>query len=180
MMAGMTLIAPVMTAVVLIVTLLSCISDVRSLRIPNWHSLVILAAFIPAWLAAPEAFIGLAQHAAAMAIMLVVSYIMFSLRMMGGGDSKLATVLGLWVGLSGLPPYIFYMAIAGGVMGLVSLLLRKKKIFKNPRPGSWIEQVQAGRNAVPYGVAISIGAWVALFHTGFLDNQLNEVFSIIH
>jgi prepilin peptidase CpaA len=175
----MTIITALMTLVIFIVTLLSCVSDVRSLRIPNWHSLVILGCFIPAWLAAPEAFNGLTQHAAAMGGMFVIGYLMFSLGMMGGGDSKLATVLGLWVGLNGLMPFIFSMAIIGGVIGLVTIIISKKKPFKNPLPGSWIEQAQTGHNAIPYGVAISSGAWVALYHTGFLHQQLNEVFNII-
>ncbi|MCE9508439.1 MAG: prepilin peptidase [Alphaproteobacteria bacterium] len=175
----MMIITAFMTLIVFVVTLLSCVSDVRSLRIPNWHSLVILGCFIPAWLATPGAFDGLPQHAAAMGVMFVVGYLMFSLGLMGGGDSKLATVLGLWVGLNGLAPFILSMAIAGGVVGLVSIIISKKKFFKNPLPGSWIEQVQAGRNAIPYGVAISIGAWAALSHTGFLHHQLDEVFNII-
>jgi prepilin peptidase CpaA len=176
----MTIITLIMTLIVFIVTLLSCVSDVRSLRIPNWHSLVIIICFLLAWLATPEAFSRLVGHLGAMGIMLVVSYAMFALGMMGGGDSKLGTALGLWVGLAGLIPFMFYMALMGGVIGIASLVIGKKKPFKTPAPGSWIEQVQAGKNTIPYGVAISFGAWAALFYTGFLHNQLNEVFSIIH
>ena len=176
----MAVITIIMTCIVLIVTILSCISDVRSLRIPNWHSLVILGCFIPAWLATPEAFSGLWQHSGAMMGMFAVTYIMFCLGMMGGGDSKLGTVLGLWTGLKGLLPFMVYMAIMGGVVGIISLFIRKNKPFKTPLPGSWVDQLQNGRNAVPYGVAISFGAWAALFHTGFMHNQLNEVFRIIH
>lgn len=175
----MTTVTPLMTLIVFIVTLLSSVSDVRSLRIPNWHALVILGCFIPAWLAAPGAFEAPWQHLAAMGAMLVLGYLMFSFGLMGGGDAKLAAAVGLWVGLGGLAPFIFSMAIMGGIIALVSIAVSKKKFFKNPLPGSWIEQVQAGRNAVPYGVAISAGAWAALYHTGFLHNQLNEVFSII-
>ena len=36
------------------------------------------------------------------------------------------------------------------------------------------------RCAVPYGLAISFGAWAAFFHTGFLDHRIDEVIKIIH
>ncbi len=176
----MTIITLVMTFVVLVITLLSCISDIRSLRIHNFNSLAILFCFFPAYFASPESFNDLWQHFAAMAGVFAVTYIMFTLGMMGGGDSKLGTVLGLWIGLKGLIPFIFYMTLMGGLLGLISLIIFRKKPFKNPKQGSWIAELQEGRNAVPYGVAISFGFWVAFFHIGFAHNQLNEVFKIIH
>ncbi len=176
----MIIITLLMTIVILVVTILSCVSDVRSLRIPNWHSLVILACFVPAWLAAPTAFGAIWGHVGAMVCLLALTYAMFTFGMMGGGDSKLGTALGLWVGPQGLIFFMLYMAVMGGVMGLFSLVLRKNKPFKNPHPGSWVEQAQNGRNAVPYGVAITVGSWAAFFHTGFLYNQLNELIKIIH
>jgi len=176
----MAIITPMMVFVVLIVTLLSCISDVRSLRIHNLNSLVILFCFFPAYFASPESFNALWQHLAAMVIMFTVSYVMFVFGMMGGGDSKLGTVLGLWIGLKGLMPFIFYMAIMGGLIGFIALVIFRKKPFKNPMQGSWVAELQEGHNAIPYGVAISFGFWAAFFHTGFAYSQLNEVLKIIH
>jgi len=176
----MAIITFIMTVAVLAVSALSCISDVRSLRIPNWHSLAVLGFFFPAWLASPEAFGGIWQHMAAMGIMFAVTYTMFILGMMGGGDSKLGTALGLWAGLKGLLPFIFYMSIMGGILGLLSFVLRKKKFFKNPKPGSWVGQLQEGRSAIPYGIAISFGAWAAFLYTGFVHNQMSEVLKLIH
>src|ERR1700722_2220524 len=173
-------ITPVMLFAVFIVTVLSCVSDIRSLRIPNAYALIILACFVPAWLATPADFGPLWYHLAAMGLMFVLSYLMFCKGMMGGGDSKLATALGLWVGLKGLLPFVFYMALMGGVLGAVTLCLRKKKLLSNPKAGSWIEQVQSGQNAVPYGVAISFGSWASFFHTVLIHHHLNEVFKIIH
>ena len=168
----MAIITLVMTLTVFAVTVLSCVSDVRSLRIPNTHALVILGCFIPAWLATPAAFGPFWPHMEAMGIVFIITYIMFCLGMMGGGDSKLGTALGLWVGLKGSLPFVFYMAVMGGLLGAITLLLQKKKPFKNPRPGSWIEQVQSGQNAVPYGVAISFGSWASFCHTGLITSSI--------
>lgn len=176
----MIVISLLMTAIVFVVTVLSCVSDIRSLRIPNWHSLVILCCFAPAWWAMPGLFGALWQHVGAMGFMFVMTYAMFILGMVGGGDSKFATALGLWIGLKGLILFMFYMAIIGGVVGIASLAIRKYKPFKNLKAGSWAEQAQSGRNVVPYGLAIGLGAWVTFFHTGLIYNQLNEVIRIIH
>ena len=176
----MAIVTLVMIVTVLMVTVLSCISDVRSLRIPNMYALIILVCFVPAWFTAPVDLGPIGYHIASMGIMFIVSYLMFCKGMMGGGDSKFGTALGLWVGLRGLVPFVFYMALMGGILGLITLFLRKKKPFTNPRPGSWVEQVQTGHDAIPYGVAISFGCWAAFFHAGLVDNQLNEIFKIIH
>lgn len=176
----MAIITLVMIIIVFVVTVMACISDIRSLRIPNAYSLIVIACFIPAWIAEPRNFVPLWDHLAAMVIIFGITYAMFTAGMMGGGDSKFGTALGLWVGLKGLLPFVFYMALVGGLLGAVALGLRNRKLFRNPGPGSWVEQLQLGKNAVPYGVAISLGSWVSFLHTGFLDHQLNEVFKIIH
>jgi prepilin peptidase CpaA len=174
------MIAALMTCAVLAVTFLSCVSDIRSMRIPNIYSGAILAAFAVAFAASPESFGKWWEHAGAFALMFLVTFGMFMAGMVGSGDTKLGSVLALWVGFKGLMPYLFFMALAGGVLGAVSLLLRGKKIFKNPQPGSWVAKAQDGKSAVPYGVAISVGAWAALFHTGFIYHQIDEVIKIVH
>ena len=170
-----------MTAVILVTTLLACVSDVRTMRIPNMHSVVIAAAFLVAFAASPESFPGKWWfYPAALAIMFAITFGMFAKGMIGGGDAKLGSALALWVGLQGLVPYVFWMAIAGGLLGVASLFIKKSKRFTGLPPENWIAQVQEGRNAVPYGIAISAGAWGALLQTEFLSHQLHEVLKIIH
>lgn len=169
-----------MTFVVLIVTILSSISDIRDLRIPNWHSLVIIAAFFIAYAFSPKYFHSLNQHLIAMGIMFAVTYLMFACKVIGGGDAKLGTALGLWAGLKSLIPFIFYMTLIGGVLGVMALLLRKRKVIKKPRRGSWIDQAQKGYSAVPYGVAISLGFWIALSHTEPMRAQLHSLLTTFH
>ncbi len=173
----MTIVTPVivaqaMTAVVLAVTLLSCRSDIMSLRIPNTHSVTILLCFVPAYLATPPVFSPLWHHLAALFLIFAVTYAMFFAGMMGGGDAKLASALALWAGLRGLIPFVFFMSLAGGLLAAVTLVIRKKKPFQNPRAGSWIAEVQSGKDAIPYGVAISVGAWAAFFHTGLIPHWI--------
>jgi prepilin peptidase CpaA len=174
------MIVALLTLVVFAVTVFSSLSDIRSLRVPNVHTVIIMAAFALAFAVSPETFGRWWEPLASFALMFVVTYILFCLGVMGGGDTKIASALALWVGLKGFVAYLFYMTMIGGVLGIVSIVIRKKKPFKNPREGSWIAQLQSGRSAVPYCVPISFGAWISLFHMGFVHHQIDELVKIIH
>jgi len=162
------------------VTVASCVSDIRQMRIPNTHVVIVLVLFAVAFAAAPGAFHAWWEHGAAMLAFLVLTYIMFAVGMLGAGDAKYGAALALWAGLPGLMAYVFFMAISGGVLGVLSLLLRKYRPVKNPRAGSWVATVQDGGNAVPYGIALSIGIWASFFHTSLFSHQLDELIRIIH
>jgi len=41
-------------------------------------------------------------------------------------------------------------------------------------------KLQSGGNALPYGIAISFGFWVAIFHTAATAQQLHELRALIH
>jgi Flp pilus assembly protein protease CpaA len=174
------MIAALLTFAVLGVTAASCVSDLRTMRIPNRHSAFILAAFAVAFVFSPESFGRWWEHVGAFALMFAITFSMFSLGMLGSGDTKLGSVLALWVGLKGLMIYLLYMTVAGGLLGLASLVLRRKKIFPDAPQESWVAKVQDGKSVVPYGIAISFGFWMVLFHTGFLHHRLDELIVIIH
>lgn len=174
------MIVALLLCVVFVITLLSCVSDVRALHIPNWHSIVIVGAFAAAYALSPDSFGKWWVHLGGLGFFFIVTYLMFIAGMMGGGDSKLGSALALWVGLKGIVVYVFWMALLGGIIGAFSLWMKKKKPFKSPPAGSWMATVQEGGNGIPYGVAISFGAWMALLHTGIITHQLDELFKIIH
>lgn len=165
---------------VLAVMLLACVSDVKTLRIPNVYSIIVVAAFAAAFLLSPEDFKVWWSHLSAAGGMFIITYIMFCAGMLGAGDSKFGSALALWVGLKGLLIYVFYMAVVGGVIGVIAIYFRKKKPFANPPAGSWMAVAQEGKNSVPYGIAISFGAFASLLQTGFINHQLDELLRIIH
>jgi prepilin peptidase CpaA len=165
---------------VLIGLLLYCaVSDFRRLKIPNVIVLVMIGCFFLAFVSTPQIFFPLWQHVLAMLGMFFVTYVMFAKNLMGGGDAKMMTAVSLWLGLKGLLSFVFYMGLAGGVLGLAALWLQKKKPVASPAPGSWIESVQSGKNTVPYGIAIAIGALGALSYLDFPHHIVDEINKII-
>ena len=150
------------------------LSDIRGLKIPNLYSGVVILAFVACYgllwaFGRGDVFSSLSSHLLGAVIVFGVTAAMFAFGMIGAADSKLGTAYALWVGLLGIFPFLFYMTLAGGVLGVVSLVIKKRKPFKSPSKGSWVAQVQAGESKVPYGVAIVFGALASFVNIGYFD-----------
>ena len=123
--------------------------DLQSRTIPNWLN-VAIAAGAPLWWWAngwglwPDVAIQLGFAAG----IFVIFAFCFAIGAMGGGDVKLITALSLWLPFVALMRMLFVMAVLGGVVTLVTLVIHKLR-------------KRSGPPEVPYGVAISIaGVWV--------------------
>lgn len=155
--------------------LAAALSDWRGLIIPNIYPAGILLAFVPAYAAfwffaqGSDVFEGILSHLAGFGLVFLGSFALFSFNMFGAGDSKLCSAFAIWVGLKGLSAFIFYMAVIGGVLGLVTIMLKRHKPFPAAREGTWIARAQAGENSVPYGIAITGGALIAFVWLGFFS-----------
>jgi prepilin peptidase CpaA len=136
-------------------------SDVARMIIPNWVSIVLSAAF-PAFALAqgmPLAEIGV--HVLFGAAVLSAGFFLFAANIFGGGDAKLFAAAAVWTGFAGFLPFIFWTAIAGGVMALALLSARQfvKQAETNPPFVNHLLQKQQG---IPYGVAIMCGGLMAI------------------
>lgn len=149
-------------------------SDFNGMTIPNLYSGLIIISFISAFLAvqffSPESqyFSSWISHLLSMLIVFAITYALFAAKMFGGGDAKMCSAYALWVGLNGLAPFLFFMGVVGGILGLVTLFLAKNKMVENPAKGSWLAKAQNGDKEVPYGIAIALGAFFAFFYSGYL------------
>ncbi len=156
-------------------------SDVRTMKIPNSFSVYIIAAFVVAYTATYFAgidgvFSPLWMHALSAVITFAVTFILFALKMIGAGDSKFATACAIWVGARYMPIFLFFMTLTGGLLGVAALYIKKKKPVKNPPKGSWVAQVQGGKDKVPYGVAIGFGMVIAFYYAGYFSPETFSTF----
>jgi len=157
-------------------------SDFKGMTIPNLYSVIILGAFAICYgglyaLGQHDiVFMSPWSHLISASIILIFSAVMFAARTLGAADSKMATATAAWTGITGVFPFLFYMALIGGVLAVYALSIRGKTMFKNAPKGSWIDQVQNGASKVPYGIAIFLGMVGAFIQLGFFDPSLWQEF----
>jgi len=132
-----------------ILTVIS-ISDIRYRRIPNWTVLVVFGLSVPwLWLGpGPPVLSALS----AMLIAFALTWPLYFFGLFGAGDSKLLISVSLFVGLQKLLVFFVVVAVAGGIIALVSLMTEPARalvLFHMRGKGGYGKEV-------PYGVAIAI------------------------
>jgi prepilin peptidase CpaA len=147
---------------------LAAVSDFHSLRIPNWLTASLAAAFFAAALLFGHNVDWLSHLAAGVAVF-VGAAVLFFFGVMGGGDVKLMAATALWTGLGQLLPFLFMTAVVGGVFALAVLLLRHPVV-----QASFLATLRrlpsfAQKNMpIPYGIPIAIAGILMAPSLGFL------------
>jgi prepilin peptidase CpaA len=137
---------------------------------------------IPNRIAATVALAGLARQAAlgapgialgAAACVLVAAALLWLRGLLGGGDVKLLAAVSLLVPAAGVPALLLAVALSGGVLAGLHLVLRARLAPPSQaRPASALRRIlrceawRIRRGApLPYGVAIAVGAAFAMTRT---------------
>ena len=135
--------------------------DVLTLTIPNWISLALLAFFPVLALVGGLGWHELAWHGALALGALAAGIAAFASGIVGGGDAKLFAVLSLYMGPRAIAPYVVDVAIAGGVVAMLFLLLHQPRLEEWTRHSPLLARIVARGMAIPYGVAIVVGGLLA-------------------
>jgi prepilin peptidase CpaA len=145
--------------------------DVRDMRIPNWLTAGGLVTAL-ALAGLTRGAVGLVYALLGAGMALAVLFVPFVLRWLGAGDVKAMMVLGALWGHELVLPTLFWMIVAGGVLGIALIVARGelsdlctrwgrslwitvstlRPTFFGPSPGS------AAGGGLPFAVAIGIGA----------------------
>lgn len=137
----------------------AALSDIRSLRIPNYFPLGVVAALVVALVAASAAPEAYAQAAGSALIGLAVGYAVFALKLMGGGDGKLFAAAAAWFQPSALLAVGFWVSLSGIGLALAALAARALRAQAKSAPD--VAATPALKTPIPYGVAIAVGALIA-------------------
>ena len=135
--------------------------DVLTLTIPNWISLALLALFPVLALVAGLGWPELGWHVAIAFAALVCGIAAFAAGIVGGGDAKLFAAVALYMGPLAVTAYIFYVAIAGGVLAMLLIVLHQPQLETWTRRSPVLAQIVSRGMAMPYGVAIVAGGMIA-------------------
>ena len=139
-----------------IVLMVAGINDVRYRRIPNFAVLAVIVLFGTWYLVEPS--VSLMSSSIAALVVFLISFTLYGFKIVGAGDSKLATAVALFAGLHSLPQFILYMTLAGGVLALCMLLAHPARVlvFLHTRARGHAYR------GVPYGVAIAVAGAMLL------------------
>ncbi|MGH6987928.1 MAG: A24 family peptidase [Caulobacteraceae bacterium] len=160
--------APALLAFFALIVIIAAVKDLSSYIIPNWVSAALAAVFVPSALLlhAPLPLIG--QSLLVGVAMLALGIVMFALKWMGGGDAKLMAAAAPWIGLAGLPRFVLFTALAGGILGMA--LIAARSVWLRPftiAGPAWARRLATPGAEAPYGVAIAAGA-LAAFPSGLI------------
>lgn len=148
--------------------IVGALKDLTSYTIPNWISLALVAAFVPAALVSGASLGQIGLCAAAGFGALVLGAGMFAAGWIGGGDGKLLAACALWLGWPAVLPFMLYTALAGGVLTFLILALRSGWVAPVLAGGpAWMRRLGTQGGDLPYGAAIAAGA-LAAFPQGLL------------
>ena len=126
----------------------AAVSDTLSMTIANRVPLLLLAVFA---LVAPLTGMGWADygwHFAAGALVLAVTFGMFALGGMGGGDAKLLAATAVWLGFNlHLVEYLVASAFLGGMLTVAILAYRGSRACRLHRPEHVLEKFRRSQKS---------------------------------
>ena len=142
--------------------LFAAISDTLSMTIANRVPVLLVATFA---LAAPLTGMDWATyggHFAAGALILAITFGLFALGGMGGGDAKLLAATAVWMGLNvDLIGYLVISTLIGGLLTLAILLYRKSPLAAYTGHNRFLRHFADEDVGIPYGVALGVGGLIA-------------------
>jgi Flp pilus assembly protein protease CpaA len=100
------------------------IIDVRHLTISNRYCAAVVLLYPFYVLTAPYG-VDWIDGAIVGAVALTIGFLLFAMRLAGGGDVKFFAAISLWAGSHWLLEYVFVTAVVGGVISLGMLLHRR-------------------------------------------------------
>ena len=138
-------------------------SDWRSLTIPNRYSLALVALF-PSYVIAMGGDVAWGMHLAFGAAAFLAGFLLFTLRICGGGDVKLFAAVSLWAGPALFAPMLIYTALCGGLMAIVLWLHHRFRRAGVPANLNFAaDNITFAKQPMPYAMAIAAGGlFVAL------------------
>lgn len=146
-------------------------NDLFTMKIPNRISLALVGGFVALALITRMPLETFGLHLAGGFAVLLVTFVLFSLNLFGGGDAKLMAAGALWMGSANIVAFVVFVTIYGGVLCLLILSYRKVvPVDLLPLPG-WAQRLHTAGGPVPYGIAIA-AAGLMVFPTTELFRML--------
>lgn len=133
-------------------------SDLFTMRISNALVAAVASGFVVVALIVSLSPIAIGMHLAVGALVLAVTFTLFALGWIGGGDAKLAAAIALWMGFELLLPFLLYASVFGGLLTLLLLVGRRYALPGPLLKAGWLVRLHHPKTGVPYGIALALAA----------------------
>jgi prepilin peptidase CpaA len=151
---------------------LSASMDLLTMRIPNLIPAALTLGYFVLAAAAPLPPQAVLSDASCSLGILVMTFVLFSLRWIGGGDAKLAAATALWMGWGSILDYGITASVCGGLLTVGLLMARAKPLptILAQHPG--IARLHDRAAGVPYGIALAAAGLIEYPHTALWTTAL--------
>jgi prepilin peptidase CpaA len=139
----------------------SAVSDTLSMTIANRVPLILVGTFAVIAPLTGMDWSSYGWHMAAGALTLAITFAMFAIRAMGGGDAKLIAATAVWMGF-GLPltQYLIVSAFVGGLLTVAILAYRASPLSAYTGQNMFLRNFVHGSKGIPYGIALGIAGLI--------------------
>lgn len=142
--------------------LFAAISDMLSMTIANRVPLLLVAVFVVVAPLTGMDWTVYGMHFAAGALVLCVTFGLFAMGGMGGGDAKLLAATAMWMGFNfQLVEYLVISTFLGGILTIGILAYRNSALAVFTRHSRFLQHFADEATGVPYGIALGAGGLLA-------------------
>lgn len=130
-------------------------SDLLTMKISNFVSIALVALYLCMALITGVPLMDIALHLGCGVIVLIVTFSLFALGWIGGGDAKLAAATAIWMGWANLLPYLSAGAVFGGILTLLLIAYRFVPLPPFLVRQDWALRLHNKKAGIPYGIALA-------------------------
>lgn len=138
--------------------LFAAISDMLSMTIANRVSIILVVTFAVVAPLTGMAWSDFAWHLAAGVLVLSITFALFAMGGMGGGDAKLMAATAVFMGFGfQLVQYVVVSAFLGGVLTVALLLYRNSPLAVYTNRNMFMRHFADESVGIPYAIALGAG-----------------------
>lgn len=157
----------------------AAISDMLSMTIANRVSLLLVATFLILAPLTGMTWSDYGWHLAAGIVVLSVTFTLFAIGGMGGGDAKLLAATALWMGFGQeLMQYLVYSAALGGLLTMLILVYRRSPLSVYTGHNIFLRNLADRDVGIPYGIALGLGGIATYPNTALVQWALDRAAGI--
>lgn len=147
-------------------------SDLFSMTIPNQITLALMVGFMLVAYGMNMDWVTIGWHWVMFAIVLAVTFTLFAMGVIGGGDAKLAAGIALWMGWEHSLLYFVVAAFFGGILTIMIVKMRNVPMPDWVLRQEWANKIYTAER-IPYGISMGAAALMIYAQTIWMQYVFN-------